>query len=114
MEFFWQHLEQTDLTYPNYYQLKQWPHVLDFNQRRDLFKLSAIFSKGTHISFVEQELKLGQKYIRQFICISELVGILDEIDVEEALYTNTNSIETQQTNNIMKSFFHKLRKKLGI
>lgn len=112
--FFWKHLEQTDSIYPNYYQLKQWPHVLDFDQRRDLFKLSALFSKGSNISFAEQELKLGQKYITQFICISNLVGMLDEINIQEAHFKNSASIETHPTNNIMKSFFHKLRKKLGI
>ncbi|MFV5490825.1 hypothetical protein [Acinetobacter sp. ASP199] len=112
--FVWHHLQFTQLEYPDYYRLTKWPQIKDTDQRKDLFKLAALFSEGSSVAYAQQQLKLGEKYIHQFLCTSQLANMLEPISPDQAKFTQHTTAAIPKEANKMMSFFSKLRKKLGI
>lgn len=113
--FVWEHMTFTDQTFNQNYLLKKWPQIKNFENRKDIFKLAAIFSEGSNIEYAKVQLKMSEKYIQQFLCVSKLAGILEEISTAQVKYKLSQHTTTPDTNqNSMISFFSKLRKKLGI
>lgn len=112
--FVWHHLQFAELEYPDYYRLAKWPQIKDFDQRKDLFKLATLFSEGASVAYAQQQLKLGEKYIHQFLCASQLANMLEPISSDQAKFTQHATTAVQKEANKMMGFFSKLRKKLGI
>ncbi|APX62959.1 hypothetical protein AsACE_CH01557 [Acinetobacter schindleri] len=59
-------------------------------------------------------MKLGEKYIHQFLCASQLANMLEPISSDQAKFTQHATAAVQKEANKMMGFFSKLRKKLGI
>ncbi|ATO20384.1 hypothetical protein BS636_12270 [Acinetobacter sp. LoGeW2-3] len=112
--FVWCHLQFVNLEYPDYYRLTKWPQIKNFEERKDLFKLAALFSEGSSVAYAQQQLKLGEKYIHQFLCTAQLANMLEPISSDQAKFFKNATDPIQKQGNKMMSFFSKLRKKLGI
>lgn len=113
-KFIWTHMQYVEIEFTDYYRLTKWPQIKEFDQRKDLFKLAAIFSEGATASYAHQQLKLGERYIHQFLCTSMLANMLESIAQDQAKYTTQTSQPIKKDGNKMMIFFNKLRKKLGI
>lgn len=111
-QFIWDYLDQEIPNYPLHYQIKRWPKISNRTDRIHLFKLSTVFSSGSHISYAESSLKIGHKYINFFLCVSDLAG--DLIPISENISPFKLTQQNKTKNNGLSGFFNSLRKKLGL
>lgn len=94
-----------------YYKLQYWPHSNSVRERTQIFKIAACFERGSNIKHVENKLGLSAEIIEKFVSIGLITQILKEIDEEQAQFISEQVVEKQ---GVIKGFFGKLRKKLGI
>lgn len=111
-QFIWDYLDKDIPDYLLHYQIKRWPKVLNQVDRIHLFKLSTVFSFGSHIDFAESSLKIGHKYINFFLCVADLTG--DLLPISENMSRFKLAQQNQKKNNALSGFFSSLRKKLGL
>lgn len=96
----------------NNFKLDIWPQFGKDLQRRDNLKIAACFESGANIEEVKKYLNLPDEKILNFVGRASLLQMGHFIEDEEVKFLNKN-IASSQTNKL-KSFFGKLRKKLGL
>ena len=100
-----------DASAQKYYKLKYWPHPDSKEERKDVFKIAACFERGASISQVEKKSSIPAKTIERFVSIALLTNVINEIDEKEATLI---AQEEKPAEGVLKGFFGKLRRKLGL
>ena len=96
------------------FKLDIWPQFERDMRRRDYLEIAACFSEGANINTVKKHLNLTDEKILNFVGCAKLLQLGQFIESKEVKFsTDTNQIETGQTNKL-RSFFGKLRHKLGL
>lgn len=96
------------------FKLEIWPQFERDMRRRDYLKMAACFSEGANIEAVKQHLNSTDEKILNFVGCASLLQLGRIVESDEVKFsTDINLIETGQTNKL-RSFFGKLRKKLGL
>lgn len=96
------------------FKLEIWPQFEKDISRRDYLKMAACFSQGANINTVKQQLNLPDEKVINFVGTASLLQLGRFIELNEVKFSMQNSSsETAQTNKL-KSFFGKLRQKLGL
>ena len=96
------------------FKLEIWPQFERDMRRRDYLKMAACFSEGANIEAVKQHLNSTDEKILNFVGCASLLQLGRIVESDEVKFsTEINLIETGQTNKL-RSFFGKLRKKLGL
>ena len=94
-----------------FYKLKYWPHPDSKDDRKDVFTIAACFERGASIQQVAKKSGVSVKTIERFVSIALLNHLLTEIDAKDA----TLIIEEEKpAEGVLKGFFGKLRRKLGL
>lgn len=99
-----------DVDYKAYYQLKSWPQPNNKLDRQAIFRIAACFEKGASVAQVEQKSKVPADVIRRFVKIAVLMQMLVETEEKQARLIT----EEKPAEGLLKGFFGKLRKKLGL
>lgn len=94
-----------------YYKLQYWPYCNPSSSRAQIFKIAACFELGSNIHRIEKKLEVDSDLINKFVSIGLMTHVLREIPDTEATFFNEESVKKE---NVIKGFFGKLRKKLGI
>ncbi|CAM9137576.1 hypothetical protein [Acinetobacter bereziniae] len=94
----------------DYYQLIDWPQPNHQNERQMIFKIAACFEQGASIAQVVQKTGYSKDQIYKFVSIGLLSNMLQNIPEEEAKLI----VEEKQSAGVLRGFFGKLRKKLGL
>jgi len=97
----------------NNFKLDIWPQFENDLQRRDNLKIAACFESGANIEDVKRYLNLSDEKIKNFVNCATLLQMGHFIEDEEVKFSTNHNVESSQTNKL-KSFFGKLRKKLGL
>lgn len=98
-------------TTQKYYKLQYWPHSNSIRERGQIFKIAACFEQGSNLQQVQTKLGLPAEIIEKFISIGLDTQILKEIEQNQAQLV---SEQPEPKQGVIKGFFGKLRKKLGI
>lgn len=93
-----------------FYKLKFWPQPQSAYDRQNVFKIAACFEKGASISQVEKKLEIKQSVIQHFISVAVLMDAVQEINEADAKLI----VKSEKTESVLKGFFGKLRRKLGL
>lgn len=94
-----------------YYKLQYWPHSTSVRERAQIFKIAACFEQGSNIGHVQKKLELPIEMIEKFVAVALITHMLKEINQDEARFL---SEQPEQKQSVIKGFFGKLRKKLGL
>ena len=109
--YLWSNLHNVSkLDHSTYYKLKYWPQYSK-NVPKDTLKISSCFQHGTNISTISKHLNIDSELINKFIYIALACDLIQEIPAHEAKLKFNNEDNTPST---LRSFFSKMRKKLGI
>ncbi|MFW1956814.1 hypothetical protein ACG91D_14695 [Acinetobacter guillouiae] len=92
------------------YKLLDWPQPNHQNERQMVFKIAACFELGASVSQVAQKTGYSKEQVAKFVSIGILTNALKKIAVEDAKLLT----EEKQSSGILRGFFGKLRKKLGL
>ncbi|MDM1763678.1 hypothetical protein ACFODO_15310 [Acinetobacter sichuanensis] len=93
-----------------FYKLKFWPQPQSAYERQSIFKIAACFEKGASISQIEKKLEIKQSIIQHFVSVAVLTNALQEINETDAKLI----VKSEKTEGVLKGFFGKLRRKLGL
>lgn len=93
-----------------FYKLKFWPQPLSAYDRQNVFKIAACFEKGASIHQVEKKLEIKQSVIQHFISVAVLMDAVQEINETDAKLI----VKSEKNEGVLKGFFGKLRRKLGL
>ncbi len=93
-----------------FYKLKFWPQPQSAYDRQNVFKIAACFEKGASISQVEKKLEIKLSIIQQFVAVAVLIDAVKEIPETDAKLV----VKTEKSEGVLKGFFGKLRRKLGL
>lgn len=105
----------TDLTHQSspqkYYRLQYWPHTNSYKERAQIFKIAAGFERGASISQIVNQFGIATTTVQKFVDIGLMTKVLNEIAEQDAQFVVE---QVQPSQGIIKGFFGKLRKKLGL
>jgi hypothetical protein len=111
----WLFLFQQQFTAPphlmQYYQIDFWPQIVKHTQRRDLYRIAALFMKGSTIAQATQQLNVPKQLVIDFILACVLCHCIETKNTDE---TDLINLQPQTLNENIKSIFSKLRRKLGL
>ena len=108
--FLWETLSHTPSLENQYYQLTKWPQPAK-PELKNCLKLAACFQYGSNAQYVQEYTNLESTFIKKFIYISYLCNLLVKTTESESKFKKQKVSENQSQ---IKSFFSKIRKKLGI
>ena len=92
------------------YKLTDWPQPNQQNDRQMIFKIAACFERGASIQQVVNKTHYSEEQINKFVTVGLLSQVLKQISSDES-----KLIEDQpQSTSVLRGFFGKLRKKLGL
>lgn len=103
-----------------YYKLLFWPQAVAGQDRKDIIRISSCFAKGANIEQVANHLKISHSLIERYISSCLASHLITEIPVEQAKLVKFAVPEQQATPqqveqaSAVKSFFGRLRKRLGL
>lgn len=109
-----------DISPQKYYKLLFWPQPAHRKDRKDIIRMSSCFAKGASIDQVANHLKISHVLIERYISSCFASHLITEIPAEQAKLIKFAIPEQQATPKqaeqagIVKSFFGRLRKKLGL
>ncbi|WP_180184101.1 hypothetical protein [Acinetobacter sp. YH01020] len=96
------------------FKLNIWPQFEKSLDRKDNLKIAACFALGAKVQDVQQHLGISLERVKKFVAIAQTLKLGELIEADAAKF----SIEQKQENsgqvNKLRSFFGKLRKKLGL
>ena len=96
------------------FKLDIWPQFEKSLDRKDNLKIAACFALGAKVQDVQQHLGISLERVKKFVAIAQTLKLGELIEADAAKF----SIEQKQENsgqvNKLRSFFGKLRKKLGL
>lgn len=109
--YLWLNLKNTqEINHSIYYKLKYWPQYSK-DIPKETLKISSCLQYGANIHMISKHLNIDPKLISKFIYIALSCDLIQEIPAHEAKLTFNNQENTPST---LRSFFSKMRKKLGI
>ena len=115
--FVWQNVAAIVPSYTGYYRLKYWPQPLQHQDQKDIFKIAAYLQHGAHLYYIHEHSGIRLEFIYRFIFTGLVSDIIEEIDEKQA-DPRFKSIQTSDSvaepASALRSFFGKLRKKLGL
>lgn len=103
-----------------YYKLLFWPQAAAGQDRKDIIRISSCFAKGATIEQVANHLKMSHSLIERYISSCLASRLITEIPAEQAKLVKFAVPEQQATPqqveqaSAVKSFFGRLRKRLGL
>ena len=95
-----------------YYQIDFWPQIVTHTHRRDLYRIAALFMKGSTIAQATQQLNVPKQLVIDFILACQLCHCLEATDTNDTHLMDAQQPQTLNEN--IKSIFNKLRRKLGL
>lgn len=95
-----------------YFKLEIWPQFDRGFERRELLKMAACFSKGAKIEDVQKGLNILPERVHRFVAKIELLGMGQFIPATDAKFVVAEYFSEEQ--GVLKGFFGKLRRKLGL
>lgn len=95
----------------NCYKLVDWPLPTHSNERQMVFKIAACFERGASIQQVAKKTSYSEEQVNKFVSVALLSQVLKKISSEEAKLVEE---EEKQSTGVLRGFFGKLRKKLGL
>ena len=107
---------------PNFYQIAPddghyrihfWPKPYDTKHRKKIFQMSACFVQGAKISKIAEQHNIPIEMVRQFIAANMAAGNISKINLWDNHYTPPEKADTHSEENMIASFFGKLRRKFG-
>ncbi|RKG36974.1 hypothetical protein [Acinetobacter rongchengensis] len=106
------HSEDLDFNqnHPDFYKLKFWPQPDPQNERKMVFKIAACFEQGANLKQVVQKTGYSSEQINKFVSIAVLCNVLQKIPASDAKLM----VEEKESSGVLRGFFGKLRKKLGL
>lgn len=106
------HSEDLDFNqnHPDFYKLKFWPQPDPQNERKMVFKIAACFEQGASLKQVVQKTGYSSEQINKFVSIAVLCNVLQKIPASDAKLM----VEEKESSGVLRGFFGKLRKKLGL
>jgi predicted nucleic-acid-binding Zn-ribbon protein len=114
-QFVWDHLADDVPEFPFAYRLSTWPQPLHQSQRNVLLKMSAYFSQGHTVDYVQQQMQVGTPLIHRYLFACRIAQMLTEIPVEEHSTTHhLATVSPPAQTGAVRGFLSKLRKKLGL
>lgn len=111
---------KVDVSAQKYYKLLFWPQPTHGEERKDIIRMSSCFAKGASIEQVANHLKISHALIERYISSCFVGQLITEIPAEQAKLVKFAIPEQQATPqqveqaSAVKSFFGRLRKKLGL
>lgn len=109
--YLWLNLSETpNLPTHSYYKLKYWPQPKSRIPKETL-KIASCLQYGADIQDIKKHLKIESELISKFIYISLASNIIKNIQMSEVKFRLNNDDDQNST---LRSFFSKMRKKLGI
>ncbi|WP_111895536.1 hypothetical protein [Acinetobacter sp. MB5] len=92
--------------------LKQWPQPESKQDRYDIMRMSACFAQGANIITVAERLGLSVDRVIQFVSSARAVGMGTIIHKNQVKYPAQQA--SSEDSGLMKKFFGKLRRRLGL
>lgn len=97
-----------------HFKIHSWPKPNHLEDRKVIFQLSSCFIQGGKISKIATQLNIPQETVQRFIAANIATNNLSKINIWDKHYNPPEPAQTIEETGLIKSFFGKLRKKLGI
>ena len=97
-----------------HYKIHMWPKPTQNIDRKIIFQLSCCFIQGGKISKIATQLNLPQETVQRFIASNIATNNLSKINIWDKHFNPPEPAHPSEEQGFIKSFFGKLRKKLGI
>lgn len=94
----------------DFYKLQFWPQPDPQNERKQVFKIAACFEHGANLKQVAEKTGYSLAQINKFVSIALLCNVLKKIPATDAKLM----LEEKESSSVLRGFFGKLRKKLGL
>jgi hypothetical protein len=109
----------TDIQLPEvqtnqYFKLEIWPKFEQGDERRNLLKIAACFAQGAQIQMLINQFNIPEQQIIRFVATSYMLKMGSYVVSDEAKFMRNNESTDQKQLVKVRSFFTKLRKKLGL
>lgn len=97
-----------------YFKLQIWPQCEKGFERRNLLKAAACFAKGAKLQAVAEYLAMSDEAVEKFVAMAALLRLGQFIEESEAGFTAPAAEPASGQMQLIRGFFGKLRKKLGL
>lgn len=110
--FFFQQQYSSSPKLTQYYQIDFWPQIVKHEHRKDLYRIAALFMKGSTIAHATKQLQVSEQLVVDFILTCQLCACIKTTELAHADLSQAQ--QPQSLNANIKSIFNKLRRKLGL
>lgn len=97
-----------------HFKIHMWPKPIKNLDRKTIFQLSSCFIQGGKISKIATQLQLPLETVQRFIAANIATNNISKINIWDKHFNPPEVPQVAQEESFVKSFFGKLRKKLGI
>lgn len=97
-----------------HFKIHMWPKPASNVDRKTIFQLSTCFIQGGKISKIATQLNLPIETVQRFIAANIATHNLSKINIWDKHFNPPEMPQVTEEAGLIKSFFGKLRKKLGI
>jgi ribosome-associated protein YbcJ (S4-like RNA binding protein) len=108
------YLDLPDIGLDQYFKLEIWPKFESGYERRKLLKIASCFAQGAQIKSVIDQLNIPRQQVIRFVALAQMLKMGSWIDSDEAKFMRREQSLDESQMIKVRSFFKKLRKKLGI
>ena len=114
-QFVWGCLAYELPEYSKAYQLLSWPQPALKQERNEVLKISAYFSRGCTGQYVQEKMGVSADTVNRYLFACDIARMIGEIPEQEALYIQPAAAgKAPDHTGRVRGFFSKLRKKLGL
>lgn len=115
-QFFWDSPEFLHTFAPEdgHFKIHMWPKPPQSEARKVIFQLSSCFIQGAKISTLATQLNIPTAMVQRFIAANLASANLSKINLWDNHYHPQKDAQITEDSGFIKSFFGKLRKKLGL
>lgn len=113
-QFVWDYLADDSLNFPLAYQLLHWPQPTASQSRSEVLKISAYFSHGCTVRYIQDKTQFSKQRIERFIFSCEMAQMIETLAAPRMTSSTESAAANQAENSAKRSFFSKLRLKLGL
>ena len=107
-------IELPEIQEKQYFKLQIWPKFESGYERRNLLKIATCFAQGAQIQTAINQLNIPKQQIIRFIALTHMLKMGVWIDSHGAKFMRNDESADQGQMIQVRSFFMKLRKKLGL
>ena len=112
--FTWNNVDPYVPQYDHYYRLTHWPQPLNHDDRKDILRISAYLQRGAHLSYIQQQTGIPKAFINRFIFTCLMTKMIEKIPEHDIRTRHMASSQTMEKSGEIRSFFSRLRQKLGL